>query len=143
MLTVTLWMMQQAHLCAIVGLIMRLCSTLEAALSFGITDTSLEASMGRRKRPSALVYVGEGSSHRRQRVEAQDEEAHGRQRVETEVPQTHGRQRVEAQDEEAHGRQRVETEVPQTHGRQRVEAQDEEAHISQEARPVASDDDET
>ena len=30
-----------------------------------------------------------------------------------------------------------------SHGRQRVEAQDEEAHISQEARPVASDDDET
>ena len=37
---------------------------------------------------------------------------------------------MEAQDEEAHGQQRV-------------EAQDEEAHISQEARSVASDDDET
>ena len=51
----------------------------------------LDASMGKRKRQLTLVYVGEGSSH----------------------------------------------------GRQRVEAQEEEAHISQEARPIASDDDET
>ena len=47
--------------------------------------------MGKRKRQLTLVYVGEGSSH----------------------------------------------------GRQRVEAQEEEAHISQEARPIAFDDDET
>ena len=51
----------------------------------------LDAGMGKRKRQLPLVYVGEGSSH----------------------------------------------------GRQRVEAQDDEAHISQAARPVASDDDET
>ena len=51
----------------------------------------LDAGMGKRKRQLTLVYVGEGSSH----------------------------------------------------GRQRVEAQEEEAHISQEARPIASDDDET
>ena len=60
--------------------------------------------MGKRKWQLPLVYVGEGSSQGRQRVEAQDEEAHGQQRV---------------------------------------EAQDEEAHISQEARSVTSDDDET
>ena len=30
-----------------------------------------------------------------------------------------------------------------SHGRQKVEAQEEEAHISQEARPIAFDDDET
>ena len=52
----------------------------------------LDAGMGKRKRQlTSFVYVGEGSSH----------------------------------------------------GRQRVEAQEEEAHISQEARPIASDDDET
>ena len=43
---------------------------------------------------------------------------------------SHGWQRVEAQDDEAHGWQRV-------------EAQDDKAHISQEARLIASDDDET
>ena len=64
----------------------------------------LDTGMGKRKRQLSLVYVGEGSSHGRQRMEAEDDEAHGRQRV---------------------------------------EAQDDEAHISQEARPVASDDDET
>nr|POF03249.1 hypothetical protein CFP56_55586 [Quercus suber] len=35
-----------------------------------------EQCMGKRKRQLALVYVGKGSSHGRQRVEAQDEEAH-------------------------------------------------------------------
>ena len=30
-----------------------------------------------------------------------------------------------------------------SHGQQKVEAQEEEAHISQEVRPIASDDDET
>ena len=77
----------------------------------------LDTGMGKRKRQLSLVYVGEGSSHGQQRMEAEDDEAHRRQRV-------------EAEDDEAHGRQRV-------------EAQDDEAHISQEARPVASDDDET
>ena len=51
----------------------------------------LDAGMGKRKRQLTLVYVGEGSSH----------------------------------------------------GQQRVEAQEEEVHISQEARPITSDDDET
>ena len=60
--------------------------------------------MGKRKQQLPLVYVGEGSSHGRQRLEAQDDEAHGQQRV---------------------------------------EEQDNEAHISQEARMVASNDDET
>ena len=64
----------------------------------------LDTGMGKRKRQLSLVYVGEGSSHGRQRMEAEDDEAHGRQRV---------------------------------------EAQDDEAPISQEARLVASDDDET
>ena len=36
----------------------------------------LDAGMGKRKRQLMLVYVGEGSSHGWQRVEAQDEEAH-------------------------------------------------------------------
>ena len=43
----------------------------------------------------------------------------------------------------SHGGQRVEEEDDRAHGRQRVEAEDDEAHISQEARPVPSDDDET
>ena len=42
----------------------------------------LGAGMGKWKRELPLVYVGEGSSHGRQRVEAQDEEARGQQRVE-------------------------------------------------------------
>ena len=37
----------------------------------------LDAGMGKRKRQlKSLVYVGEGSSHGRQKVEAQEEEAH-------------------------------------------------------------------
>ena len=37
----------------------------------------LDAGMGKRKRQlTSLVYVGEGSSHGRQRVEEQEEEAH-------------------------------------------------------------------
>ena len=77
----------------------------------------LDAGMGKRKRQLRLVYVGESSSH--------------------------GGQRVEEEDDRAHGRQRVEAEDDRAHGRQRVEAEDDEAHISQEARPVPSDDDET
>ena len=74
----------------------------------------LDVGMGKRKRQlTSLVYVGEGSSHGRQRVEAQEEAAHISQK---------------AQEEAAHISQ---------------EAQEEEAHISQEARPIASNDDET
>ena len=48
----------------------------------------LDVGMGKRKRQlTSLVYVGEGSSHGRQRVEAQEEAAHISQ---------------EAQEEEAH-----------------------------------------
>ena len=43
----------------------------------------------------------------------------------------------------SHGRQRVEVEDDEAHGRQRVEAEDDEVHISEEARPVAFDDDKT
>nr|POE88817.1 hypothetical protein CFP56_43349 [Quercus suber] len=42
----------------------------------------LDTGMGKKKRQLPLVYVGKGSSHGRQRMEAQDEEAHGQQRVE-------------------------------------------------------------
>ena len=47
MLTVILRMMQQAHLLAMAGLIIRLCFALEAVLSSGtsITGTTLVASM--------------------------------------------------------------------------------------------------
>ena len=48
----------------------------------------LDVGMRKRKRQlTSLVYIGEGSSHRRQRVEAQEKEAHISQ---------------EAQEEEAH-----------------------------------------
>ena len=45
MLIVTLRMMQQAHLRAMVGLTIMLCSALKAVISLGITGTSLVASM--------------------------------------------------------------------------------------------------
>ena len=45
MLTVTLRLMQQAHLHAMVGPTIMLCFALKVVLSFGITSTSLVASM--------------------------------------------------------------------------------------------------
>ena len=45
----------------------------------------LDVGMGKRKRQLAsLVYVGEGSSHGRQRVEAQEEEARISQKAQEE-----------------------------------------------------------
>ena len=49
----------------------------------------LDAGMGKRKRQLRLAYVGEGSSHGGQRVEAEDDGAHVRQRVEAEDDEAH------------------------------------------------------